>query len=95
MEIGSVITIIIVALVLLGLFLVPIIRGVPAEPEKKTGRAAEREKAYRRGLLIGGLMSQAGKTTDGDPQRAVEQVFIEQQIIERMQQQREHEGEQS
>lgn len=58
-------------------------------PRTQGQREAEREAAYRRGLLIGGLLEEDSQLHPNDPEHRAERVIVEQTIIEHLQHQRE------
>jgi hypothetical protein len=84
MDIGTTIFITVAVLLLLTGFMLPLFRRSSANVEPDPYKDEAREKAYRRGLMIGGLMETMHDTQPGDQQRLIEQVMIEETIIEHL-----------
>lgn len=84
MDIGTLIMVIIAGLFLLFLLFLPKITGHAPKAELRSQRDVERENAYRRGLMIGGLMEEAREMHQGDQSQIIEQVVVEQMIIEQL-----------
>jgi len=85
MDFGTLILIIVAGLFLLLLLFLPKITGRSPKSEPRTQREIERENAYRRGLMIGGLMEEPREMHQGDQSQIIEQVVVEQMIIEQIQ----------
>lgn len=89
MDFGTLILVIVAGLFLLFLLFLPKITGRSPKAEPRSPREIERENAYRRGLMIGGLMEEAREMHQGDQSQIIEQVVVEQMIIEQLQHNRE------
>ena len=91
MDPGTWLLVIGAGLFLLLLLFLPRLIHTPPTPKTNEQNEAEREAAYRRGLLIGGLLEEAHETQQADSQHLLEQVMVEQMIIEHIQKQRDNE----
>ncbi len=90
MDTGTLITAIVIGGLVLFLLFLPKLIGSSTTSRPDEQRDAEREAAYRRGLLIGSLMEEVSKTQHTDPQHIIEQAILDQTIIEQIQHHNDH-----
>jgi len=83
---GTIIFIVVAVLLLLAGFVLPLLRRSSTRVEPDPYKDEAREKAYRRGLIIGGLMETMHDTQPGDQQHLIEQAMIDETIIEHLDQ---------